>query len=157
MEKDIIIQRYLFGSIFLVACIILSLYTTPEENGKMAAQALCDCERKSYMNYVKAYDLFLEEFNSYPFKTRVEAHEKLKEYEQKVQTEFDECAKIIENFRSKMERKYKKNPKKANEFQNAYEIDLNWERRHTARSDIEAKERVERFIQTIIPPTPDVE
>jgi len=156
MKKVVIIQKYPIFLIGMVLSIIFSACSYPEDEGKMAAYKLCECEKESFVNDKRVIDLYVEEFNSYSFKTRIEAREKLRELRQKVQTEFDECAKKVEDLRKEKESKYETNPKKAEKFQVGYDTYYKMKSYKPGR-DFYGFDRIQTLIETIIPPAPDVE
>jgi len=143
--------------LILITTTLLSSCSSPEADGKKAAQKACNCIDEYAKNVNKAYTAFADKFDSYSFQTRIEAREKIDAEIQKLENELEKCKGNAFSYYDKLEGKYKTNREKSVKFQYAYlakmqDFDAN------TKIDIAAlQNRVDNRILTIIPPKPDLE
>jgi hypothetical protein len=137
----------------ITACWISSC-SSPESDGKKAAEKKCDCIDNYAGNQSRSYTTFIDKFDSYSFETRVEARQKLDEALQKAKDEFDKCNQQAEAYYYKIGSKHLTNRKNSEKFQFAYAAAN--KAFNAAKVDVQAfRENADAAIRTIIPPQPD--
>jgi len=144
---------------FIALCIMLSVSacSSPESDGRRAAQESCDC----FDEYTKQLDRtlasFVETCDSTTFTSRVEAREALAEAVRKVEEALSQCEQKAAAYRDKLNSKYVANRAQAEQFQYAYTAH-NQAFDPKTKVDVNAfQNRIDAKIQTIIPPKPDEE
>ena len=95
--------------------------SSPESDGIKAAKKFCDCIDEGNANTIKAYESYIKNFNSFSFKTRIEAREKLNEFLQKAQEETNRCQENAYAYRNELESKYITNEENKNKFWFAFD------------------------------------
>ena len=140
-----------------VSSIILSSCSSPEKDGVKAAQKLCDCVDERGVNDKKARELYIKNFGSYSFKTRIEARETLNEISQKVQEGYYECVNKANTYREELGSKYHTNKEYAEKYQYAYNAHQNAFNPKEIVYEFDYNERINSLILKIIPPKPDFE
>jgi len=157
----------------MVLCIIVSACSSPESDGikaaKMAEKMAVDYQKKRneiIREQNKAYESYLKKFDSYSFKTRVDAREKLNEYLEKSRESLQkheangyELGNIINEYRDKLKSKYVTNREKEEKFYYAFNnyqpTKLNSIATESVNNDYQSQ--INAKIQAIIPPKPDLE
>jgi exonuclease VII small subunit len=151
-------------------CIILSACSSPEKDGIKAAKRMYQCGTDYTQKRIaivgeqnKAYELYIRNFNSYSFETRVDAREKLNEYLEKSRQSFErleenyrECQRKASEFRSKLREKYSTNQERLNKFYFAYNNYQPTRRDAPQEVHVDYSSRIRDLIITIIPPKPCV-
>jgi len=147
-------KKTLTGILLLFA--FLASCSSPESDGKKAAQKTCDCIDEYAGKLNKAYESYIEKFNSYSFKTRIEAREKISRDVQEVEDEFIKSEEKSAAYRDKLNGKYLTNRENAIKFQYAYNTQY---AAYSAPSvdTVTFQSRINSLVQTIIPPKPDLE
>ena len=116
----------LIGKAQLIICflaICLLSCSSPEEDGKKAAEKYCDCKIGYYEKFNEVFELYIKNYNSYSFETQSEAREKLSEYLGNLENEEENlnvCLKNASEFRSNLENQYFTSEDKKQKFQNTY-------------------------------------
>ena len=144
--------------ILIASAFVLSSCSSPspESDGIKAAKKMCDCGKDIYVIAKKDYESYIKNFNSYAFKTRIEAREKLNELHQKLQESLNECERDGYAYLNELKSKYITNEEKVGKFQFAFDAHLNVCR--PPRPDYsEYGSKIESLIQAIIPPKPNLE
>ena len=144
-----------------LACIIMLACSSPESDGIKAAKIVCDCQTEHYAKIEKIYESYIKNFNSYSFKTRIDARQKLNEtlneINRKFQDEYQECYQKAREKAQILENKYLTNEEDKKKFQfafNAHGESLINQSRSTGNV---IQEKADAKIKTIIPPKPDIE
>ena len=149
---------------FVIAALVMAVLTAcgsdnPEKDGVKAAQMACDGVNNSFVIMKKYYESYIKDFNSYSFKTRIEAREKLNETEQKAKEEIYENQRKEREYYDELKSKYNTNEEAVNKFEYAYNAQRNdFKPKEGINENIyEYKKIIENLILTIIPPKPDLE
>ena len=143
---------------FILSCIFCFFScSSPESDGIKAAKKLCDCVDESHENIRQAHESYIKNFNSYSFRTRIEAREKLSDVLQKVYGDDSECRQKAYAYREELESKYKTNKENAEKFKYAFDSHTNSFRPKEPVYEDYARDRINSLIFTIIPPKPNLE
>lgn len=143
-----------YGGSLAFAALLLGLggCSSPEADGKKAADKALDCLGAYAAEMTRAY----ERFDPSSFETRVEAREKMAAAAQKAESECIRCRADAAAYRDKLNEKYLSSASKAEKFQYAYAAQS--QAAAPAAIDAEAfQAKVNARIQTIIPPKPGLE
>jgi len=140
----------------IVLCVLVSACSSPESDGKKAAKKWCDCSIEYAGKMNKVYETYIENFDSYSFKTRIAAREEINKRIQEVENELNKCREKATTYHNKLNDKYLTNREKAAKYQYAYIAQNN---SFTAPVvDVNTfSSAISNLIQTIIPPKPDLE
>jgi hypothetical protein len=88
-------------SIVMMGVSIIALFTActePESEGKKLGQQACDCQKEYVAIQNQIYQEYPNKFNSYGFKTRTEARQKLQNLQDDAKKQFEQCrAKVEQN------------------------------------------------------------
>jgi len=172
MNRGNFLGKVCFG-LLVASAIILSACSSPERDGIKAAKMKYNYQ-KDYTHkrneIIKeqnnAYESYIKKFDSYSFKTRVEAREKLSEYLEKSKESFQtleynyqEWMNKAAEYRNKLASKYQTNREKESKFYYAYNNYSPKERNSNATQEtyVDYSSQIASLIQTIIPPKPDLE
>jgi len=146
-------SRFLIGVVFLVIFVSCS---SPESDGKKAAEKFCDCEKEFTENLSKETRKFVSNFTDYGFTTRVEAREKSEELIDNASREYENCVQKAQQQYSKLKGKYVGNYEKTIKFEYAYNTKKNFDEQKIQHG-IPNQMEINDLILTIIPPKPDTE
>ncbi len=136
-------------------CILISC-SSPESDGKLAARKYCDCEKNRMESINHAYQKFLRDFKSYNFKSRVEAREKIAEFEKEIEMDYLANKMDADDFYKKVKNRYLTNFEKNLQFEYAFNQYYNANIK-VENSYIQLEKQVNKQIANIIPPKPDIE
>ncbi|MCL1931749.1 MAG: hypothetical protein FWF55_08030 [Treponema sp.] len=137
-------------SIFLFAC------SSPESDGIKAAKKYSDSEHELTELRKKEYSEFIKDFNSYHFKTRIEARRKEQEINDKINVQYNNSLQRADQYYLELSSRYSTNEKRYNVFLYAY----NGYRDKTLPADdtiIALMAQIDNLILTIIPPQHDIQ
>jgi len=143
------------NNIYILLCILLFACSSPESDGKKAAQKSCDCFEEYTGKLSTAYESYIENFNSYSFKTRIEAREKINKSILEVKDDYNICEEKAIAYRNELSNKYLTNRADADKFQYAYNAQFSNYRTPSVDS-VAFQSRINSLIQTIIPQKPDL-
>ncbi len=138
----------------MASCLIASC-SSPEADGKEAAQRFCDCEKERVEKRVNAYYDFIRDFDSYDFTTRIEAREKLQEIDRDLDEAYRTRIRQADNYLQKARNKYLTNYEKNTQFEYAYNSYYNANIKVADNQSSNLMDQINRQIATIIPPDPD--
>ena len=141
-----------------MVCLLISACSSPEAEGRKAAEQYCDCSRMYEKNAQKEYENLISKFESFKFKSRIEVRKKTHEIFEKVSAIRTNCEqKALLNYQ-KVSKKYVSNQKKNSEFQYAYKALVESNLQAMEKSDHSMLlSQLENKIRTIIPPDPEAE
>ena len=136
----------------IILCIVFSACSgNPEVEGKKAAEKFLECDNDYMKSLEKINDNFVGSFDSYSYKTRIEAREKLKEKQRTANDNCNNCKEEAERYLAKSREKYLTNKDHSSKFEDAYNVvkKQNQPVIQTSNNVTEIK------ILSIIPPKPD--
>lgn len=141
----------------LIASQVLCLEScgSPESDGEKAASAMVDCEISYNQNLEDKLRDYLENFEKYEFKSRVEARGKVDEIIYTVEQEYEKNVKKAEQQYQKLKKKHITNRKDNQAFEYAYNAIM--EISNINRNGIPFSADIEMKIKSIIPPLPTIE
>ncbi len=141
----------LYGAYYLL------LRHDPVSDAKKIAATYCDCTTKYNDALVKADEEFVKSFDTYGFKKRQEARNKLQELQNSVNTEYSTCNTAAQQKYNDLRNRYTAEKEMLSKFDFAYNSQSgtcnpsNQSKLTSSYSDVENK------INTIKDPTPDIE
>ena len=135
---------------------IFASCSSPETDGKKAADKFCNCDKEFTENLSKETRNFISNFADYGFVTRVEARKKSEELIDKASREYKNCIQKAQQQYSKFKGKYVGNYEKTTKFESAYNAKMNFNEQGI-RQGIPNQMEINNLILTIIPPKPDTE
>jgi hypothetical protein len=145
-------------SIFvLYGAYYLFLRHDPINDAKKVSTAYCDCTTKYNDAMIKADEEFVKSFDTYGFKKRQEARNKLQELQSSVNTEYTTCNSETQQKYNDLRNRYTVEQEMLSKFDFAYNSQSgtcnpsNQSKLTSMNSEIESK------ISTIKDPTPDIE
>ena len=152
-------QKHSIAFTVLVICLILSACSSssPEKDGVKVAQMMCDCFDAQVVNEKNAYEAYIKNFGSYSFVTRIEAREKLSEVLQKAREDSQECFNKAGAYGTELESKYLTYEENIEKFRYAFNAHRNAFSPKEVVRESDYSDRINSLVQTIIPPTPDLE
>ena len=118
-----LIMKYPYNKLALcgvVLCFFFSACSSPETDGRKAAEKFCDCEKGFTENLNKETQTFINNFADFGFQTRAEAREKSEELIDKAGHEYENCIQKAQQQYSKLKGKYVGNYEKTTKFEYAY-------------------------------------
>ena len=173
MNRGIFLRKVWFCLLSTGIILSFASCSSPESDGIKAAKVAYnyrkDYEKKQRditKGQNKAYETYIKKFNSYSFKTRVEAREKLSEHLdkpnksfQKLDEDYREWMNKAYEYRNKLAGKYQTNREKEDKFNYAYNNYRPIESSSKTPQDvyIDYQSEIRNLIKTIIPPKPNVE
>jgi len=159
----------------LVVAAVFASCSSPEKDGIKVAKKYCDCERvrlkmsqKTLKKNQREYSKFIEEFQSYNFKTQKEVSNKVREIDDNIQqmnngtdTRYYECSQKVNEYERKMCNK-NLTEQKREQFYYAYEnyccAKVKNEKFELLNSQIEnLRTQIENLSLSVIPPKLDME
>jgi len=179
-RRDITMKKVLMSLSAVMICLcLISCGSNPKKIGEQLGREYCDCKKE----HDSVYRDFLAKFDSYGFKTRIEARKKLQDLQNEAEKKFEENktrfeqkvkelqakfpTDIYDISDPKIQKKYRENPQKFSvEFENNREkakAIAGAIRSITSQCDAPDKEKEQDYskisakILTIIPPRPDAE
>jgi len=150
---------YQKNKVFIISILLCTLFaacSSPESDGKKAAEKFCDCEKEFEKNLSKETQNFIKNFADYGFNTRLEAREKSEELIDKVSREYENCTQKAQQEYSKLKGKYVGNYEKATKFEYAYNVKKSFDAQEITHG-IPNQMEINNLILTIIPPKPGTE
>jgi hypothetical protein len=154
------IQKQSIALIGITTCVILSACSSssPEKDGIKAAQKFCDCRDDMYESGIKTAELYIKNFNSYSFKTRSDAREKLNEIGKKIQEDFQNCHENATAYREEQRNKYVTNQENIEKFNYAFDAHgNNYVSKSQSSDGIDYQSTIDNLIKSIIPPKPEID
>jgi len=151
-------MKYIYNKLALwgVVLCFFSACSSPESDGKKAAEKFCDCDKEFTENLGKETQNFISNFADFGFQTRVEAREKSEELIEKASRKYESCVQKAQQEYSKLKGKYVGNYEKVTKFEYAYNSKREFdeqEMRHGVSNQME----INNLILTVIPPKPNTE
>jgi hypothetical protein len=141
---------------FIVVSLCFFSCSSPESDGKKAAEKFCDCDKEFTENLSQEIQNFVNNFAGFGFKTRVEAREKSEELIDNVSREHENCVEKAQQQYTNLKGKYVGDYEKTTKFEYAYNAKKEYdeqEMRHEIPNQIE----INNLILTVIPPKPNTE
>jgi len=80
----------------IVGCLFFTGCGSPKKQGEKLGMEYCDCQKEQVKEQETVYQVFLMKFDSYGFKTRPEARQKLQDLQNEATQKFEECKKKVE-------------------------------------------------------------
>ena len=141
---------------FIVFALFFTACSSPESDGKKAAEKFCDCEQEGESINQKEYSSLIQNFDSYNFKTRLKMREEIRKIDNEVNEQKKECLQKAQQYRQKLNSRYESNYTERAKFEYAYQsyIDAN---RPAGQGILPLSSQIEVLILSIIPAKPDEE
>ena len=139
---------------FITLCMTFSIAacSSPESEGKKAAEKFCDCDKEFTAALGNMYKKFISNFDSYDFTTRKEAREKVEDMRDNLHTEYNNCLSKATQNKLNVGKKFITNSVEDEKFNSAFRaqrktvLPPNWD---------EDNDLVNEQILTVIPPKPN--
>jgi hypothetical protein len=145
-----------FFTLLICISVAFTACSSPESDGKKAAEKYCDCEQEMEDSRQKRYSELIQKFDSYNFRTRIEAHEKIQSIVNEITEQYRECMqKAEENYR-KASSKHVTSHSKNSRFEYAFH-GYREANPPTDNNVASLVSQMNKLILSIIPPKPDVE
>ena len=129
----------------------------PVKDGKIAATAACDCFTKNIDEKIKVNEEFVKSFESYGFKKRQEARNKLQEMQNSVDTENTTCINASQQKFNDLRNRYIAKQEMVGKFDFTYNSQFNGCNPSNQSKFTSLYSDVENKIISIIDPEPDIE
>lgn len=113
--------KWAFAIPILIIVFLFVFKDDPESDGKKSAQKFCDCENDKTEESVTRLNEYVNSFNGYNFKRRVDAYEKYEEITKSVEKNFNECQAKAYEINGKFKNIYNYNKTLLTKFNKAYQ------------------------------------
>jgi hypothetical protein len=142
--------------IFVAFVLFFFACSSPESDGKKAAENFCDCEKKSVENRQRDYSDLIRKFDSYDFQTRIAVREKIQSIADNAAEKYADCLKKAEDHYRKVSGKYATNYEKNTQFEYAFQ---GYRNTNTVTDEalLPLIAQMNHLILSVIPPKPDAE
>jgi hypothetical protein len=144
-------------SVFFIAFVLLFVAcSSPESDGKKAAEEFCDCEKESVENRQKEYSALIQDFDSYHFQTRAAVRKKIQQIADEAAKNYSDCLQKAQENYHKARRKYATNYQANTQFEYAFQ---GYRAANAVTDETVAPliSQIDHLMLSIIPSKPDLE